>query len=432
MAEKAFRHAGLTLSEPVLLADMENINQFPLCVLGFTTLTSLKLDQAVFFPGNERHGIWSSPLLETVYVRRRRRPAPAQPAAPAPRTRSPPRPGRSRSPAGRADPQELIGSIEDSDGDPGRPSPAGSPPAQLARQGCHESPRPDRRAAHPEGRGPGRPGRSSPARPSRPARRRPTSPRRPTPTSRSAGSSWARAPGRTGCSSPPTRPPRRPRWWSSTTAGSRSTRASTAPGSSTWSASGRIVIAPRYQRDWSTPPANFLPNGLVAVRDALDVLATSPAHVRPDRSKFALIGHSAGGNLAAQMAAVAAEADLPEPRAVIAIFPGEVLPLAQARPGQRPGLDPPGRRRRREGPGRRRPAGPRDLRRDHGDPPRPEEVRPLPERPPGLPPLPGRPPRPDRRATPASTPATASCPAPRWPRPRSTPSTPPGSGGSPT
>jgi acetyl esterase/lipase len=89
--------------------------------------------------------------------------------------------------------------------------------------------------------------------------------------------------------------------------------------------SGRIVIAPRYQRDWSTPPANFLPNALTAVRDALDVLATSPTHVRPDRTRFALIGHSAGGNLAAQMAAVAVEADLPEPKAVIAIFPGEVL-----------------------------------------------------------------------------------------------------------
>jgi acetyl esterase/lipase len=89
---------------------------------------------------------------------------------------------------------------------------------------------------------------------------------------------------------------------------------------------GRIVIAPRYQRDWSTPPANFLPNGLAAVRDALDVLATSPAHVRPDRSKFALMGHSAGGNLSVQMAAVAAEADLPIPKAVIAVFPGEVFP----------------------------------------------------------------------------------------------------------
>ena len=37
------------------------------------------------------------------------------------------------------------------------------------------------------------------------------------------------------------------------------------------------------------------------------------------------MGHSAGGNLAAQMAAIAAEADLPDPKAVIAIMPGEVL-----------------------------------------------------------------------------------------------------------
>ena len=90
--------------------------------------------------------------------------------------------------------------------------------------------------------------------------------------------------------------------------------------------SGKIVIAPRYQRDWSTPPTNFLPNALAAVRDALDVLSTSPAHVRPDRTKFAIIGHSAGGNLAAQMAAISDEADLPRPKAVVAVFPGEVLP----------------------------------------------------------------------------------------------------------
>jgi hypothetical protein len=82
MAEKAFRHAGLVLSEPILLADMENINQFPLCVLGFTSLTCLKLDQAVFFPGNDRHGIWSSPYLEKVYETKPTTEA-AQPATPA-------------------------------------------------------------------------------------------------------------------------------------------------------------------------------------------------------------------------------------------------------------------------------------------------------------------------------------------------------------
>ena len=83
MAEKAFRHAGLVLSQPILLADMENINQFPLCVLGFTSLTSLKLDQAVFFPGNDRHGIWSSPLLETVYETKPSARAAQPPALPA-------------------------------------------------------------------------------------------------------------------------------------------------------------------------------------------------------------------------------------------------------------------------------------------------------------------------------------------------------------
>ena len=99
MAEKAFRHAGLVLSEPVILADMENINQFPLCVLGFTSLTSLKLDQAVFFPGNDRHGIWSSPLLETVY--QTQPPARAdRPAPPAVKDQKP-APARPKSVAGR-------------------------------------------------------------------------------------------------------------------------------------------------------------------------------------------------------------------------------------------------------------------------------------------------------------------------------------------
>ena len=58
-------------------------------MLGFTSLTSLKLDQAVFFPGNERHGIWASPLLETVYP-----PPPGRAAKPAAPTQKPaaPRP----------------------------------------------------------------------------------------------------------------------------------------------------------------------------------------------------------------------------------------------------------------------------------------------------------------------------------------------------
>lgn len=92
---------------------------------------------------------------------------------------------------------------------------------------------------------------------------------------------------------------------------------------------GKIVIYPRYQIDWTTRPADFLPNAVAAVRDAFDVLETAPGHVRPEHDRFALIGHSAGGNLAAQMAAVASEFGLPQPRAVVVLMPGEVKSLRE-------------------------------------------------------------------------------------------------------
>jgi dienelactone hydrolase len=90
--------------------------------------------------------------------------------------------------------------------------------------------------------------------------------------------------------------------------------------------SGRIVIFPRYQNDVATKPAEFLDNALAAIRDALAVLETSPKHVKPELDRLALVGHSAGGNLSAQIAAVAAEHGLPQPRAVVALMPGEVTP----------------------------------------------------------------------------------------------------------
>lgn len=73
MAEKAYRSEGMKLSDPVRLGDMENASKFPVCmflfhyVSGFSLEKRLSFEQPVFFPGNERHGIWSSPLLETVY-----------------------------------------------------------------------------------------------------------------------------------------------------------------------------------------------------------------------------------------------------------------------------------------------------------------------------------------------------------------------------
>lgn len=90
---------------------------------------------------------------------------------------------------------------------------------------------------------------------------------------------------------------------------------------------GFVVIFPRYQVDWTTSPASYLPNAVAAVRDALDVLRLAPERVRPDLDRVAVIGHSAGGNLAAQLAAVAEPFGLPRLRAVVAVMPGEVRPV---------------------------------------------------------------------------------------------------------
>jgi pimeloyl-ACP methyl ester carboxylesterase len=91
---------------------------------------------------------------------------------------------------------------------------------------------------------------------------------------------------------------------------------------------GKIVIFPRYQNDIGTLPQDFLPNALSAIRDGLGVLHVGVGHVRPDLTRLALVGHSVGGNLAAQIAAIASDplAELPVPRALIALMPGEVTP----------------------------------------------------------------------------------------------------------
>ncbi|MDB5352648.1 MAG: Orthopoxvirus protein of unknown function [Planctomycetota bacterium] len=73
MTEKAFRASGLTLSQAIRVGDMERISRTPYVVLMFQMVTpwvlekGLTLETEIFLPGNDRHGIWASPLLETVY-----------------------------------------------------------------------------------------------------------------------------------------------------------------------------------------------------------------------------------------------------------------------------------------------------------------------------------------------------------------------------
>ena len=85
---------------------------------------------------------------------------------------------------------------------------------------------------------------------------------------------------------------------------------------------GNIVVYPRYQSNLLTPIKDFLPNTLAAVKDALHRLQTERGHVTPDLIKFATVGHSLGGVLAANVAALASESKLPRVRAVMSVEPG--------------------------------------------------------------------------------------------------------------
>jgi hypothetical protein len=72
MTEKAYRSAGIELSKPIRLGDMERATEFPLQMFGLRFCSKyalekpLSFDQLVYFPGNERHGIWSAKQLMVV------------------------------------------------------------------------------------------------------------------------------------------------------------------------------------------------------------------------------------------------------------------------------------------------------------------------------------------------------------------------------
>jgi dienelactone hydrolase len=82
---------------------------------------------------------------------------------------------------------------------------------------------------------------------------------------------------------------------------------------------GSAVVYPRYQDSFVQPPRQALGNVLAALRVAL---------ARPGLRTDSLViaGHSAGGALAADYAALARTAALPAPRAIYAVYPGRRLP----------------------------------------------------------------------------------------------------------
>ena len=84
---------------------------------------------------------------------------------------------------------------------------------------------------------------------------------------------------------------------------------------------GNIVVYPRYQATLLTPITEFTPSTRRYQRRN-HPLQTERGHVKPDLNKFAVVGHSVGGLLAASVAALASESNLPRVRAVMSVEPG--------------------------------------------------------------------------------------------------------------
>ena len=84
---------------------------------------------------------------------------------------------------------------------------------------------------------------------------------------------------------------------------------------------GNVIIFPRFQTSAFTPPANFTPNAIFSIQNALSMLAAQ-ATVKPDTSLgMTLIGHSWGGPVSVNIANRWQSAGLPQPKAVLLVEP---------------------------------------------------------------------------------------------------------------
>ncbi len=91
---------------------------------------------------------------------------------------------------------------------------------------------------------------------------------------------------------------------------------------------GNIVLYPVYQEGLTLSVA-LTPNAIKGVKDAIAELEKGE-HTRPDLTRFAIVGHSAGGIISANMAATWKKEGLPQPRAVMCVQPGvsKLFPVA--------------------------------------------------------------------------------------------------------
>lgn len=88
---------------------------------------------------------------------------------------------------------------------------------------------------------------------------------------------------------------------------------------------GNLVIYPQYQAHGLEPPTNYAPNAATSILDAFKYLEADAERVQPEKDKFAIAGHSAGGVTTANLAADWETLKLPKPKAVMPVQPGRAF-----------------------------------------------------------------------------------------------------------
>jgi len=83
---------------------------------------------------------------------------------------------------------------------------------------------------------------------------------------------------------------------------------------------GNIVIYPRYERGLYLGFNRFYENAVDSIKDGINTLQNG-AHVQPELDKFAIVGHSLGGEFTANMASEAQDLGIPIPKAVMPVQP---------------------------------------------------------------------------------------------------------------
>lgn len=86
---------------------------------------------------------------------------------------------------------------------------------------------------------------------------------------------------------------------------------------------GNLVVFPQYQEGALLDPQTFTDASAQAIVDALQRF-DGKAHAKADHDRFALVGHSLGGTIAANLAARHEHYQLPRVRALMAVQPGDV------------------------------------------------------------------------------------------------------------